>query len=317
MRRSGLEVIFPFYHAVSDQPLPHIKQLYSLRSINQFESDLDYLLKHFEPVSMRDFLNRGTGGPVQKPRMVLSFDDGLIQCYEEIMPLLLKKGVPALFFLNNAYIDNRDLFFRYGVSLLLEQLSGRSDEEKKQAAGILHCPVSKLRKRLLSLSYEEREMTGQLAVLWDYSFGDYMNRTPVYLSSQHIHKMKAEGFEFGSHGVDHPLFSMLTATAAIDQVRYSIKDLQERFGVDHRYFAFPFTDDGVADDTINHLFEERIIEAAFGAAGLKEDCWPAYFQRVPMEGMGLDARRVLRGELNRRRLRLISGKNRVSRGRKN
>ncbi len=315
MLRSGLELIFPFYHAVSDQTLPHVRHLYSLRNRRQFEKDLEYLLKYFEPVSLNECLKVMSPGNLQKPRMVLSFDDGLIQCYEEIMPLLLKKGIPALFFLNNAYIDNRDLFFRYRVSLLLELLPGRSEEGKKQAAGILHCPVSQLRERLLSISYDEREKTGQLAALWNYSFGDYMTRTPVYLSSQQIHSMKAEGFEFGSHGTDHPLFSTLQPNETIDHISRSVKDLQKRFGLEHSYFAFPFTDDGVDDETINRLFTEEIIEAGFGTAGLKEDRWPAYFQRVPMEMFGLNARRVIQGELNRRRIRLIAGKNQVSRSR--
>ena len=43
INRTGLDVILPFYHAVSDQLLPHTKHLFSLRSSVQFENDLDYL----------------------------------------------------------------------------------------------------------------------------------------------------------------------------------------------------------------------------------------------------------------------------------
>ena len=316
MMHSGLKVIFPFYHAVSDEPLSHMKHLYSLRNSMQFEQDLDYLLKHFEPVSLTEYLKGVSARKIQRPLMVLSFDDGLIQCHEEIRPLLLKKGIPALFFLNNAFIDNRDLFYRYRVSLLLEILPDRSDVEKRAAADILHCSVSVLRKRLLSLSHVECQLTGQIAALWNYSFGDYMSKSPVYLSSEHIHSMKAEGFEFGSHGTDHPLFSTLNSAEAVEHVRHSLEDLRERYRLEQRYFAFPFTDYGVEDDTIDQLFKEGIIEAGFGTAGLKEDRWPNYFQRVPMEGLDLNAQRVIRGELNRWRIRRIAGKNHVNRRRK-
>ena len=36
-----------FYHAVSDDPLPHVKHLYSHKSIAEFEQDIRYLKQHF------------------------------------------------------------------------------------------------------------------------------------------------------------------------------------------------------------------------------------------------------------------------------
>jgi peptidoglycan/xylan/chitin deacetylase (PgdA/CDA1 family) len=314
IKRTGLDVFFPFYHAVSNQDLPHTKHLYSLRNTAQFQADLDYLLNYFEPVKMGEFLAGEGRRDAQKPSMVLSFDDGLIQCHREVMPILLRKGIPATFFLNNDFIDNRDLFFRYKVSLLLELLPEKSEAEKKQAARILQCPVSEIGRWLLDLSYLERELPDRIAERWNYSFRDYLSANQVYLSSRHIQEMIQMGFEFGSHGFDHPMFSMLPIKESLDHIRQSTEDLQVRFGLDYKYFSFPFTDYGVQDNTIEELFRRGIIDAGFGTAGLKEDSWPGYYQRVPMEWAGLDARKVLRGELNRRRARLMLGNNRVSRG---
>jgi len=120
LRRSGLKAIFPFYHAVSNQDLPHTKFLYAIRNTARFEADLEYFLRFFDPVSLGEYLEGNKNKRHQKPVMVLSFDDGLIQCHQEIMPVLLRKGIPATFFLNNDYIDNKGLFFRFKISLLLE-----------------------------------------------------------------------------------------------------------------------------------------------------------------------------------------------------
>jgi peptidoglycan/xylan/chitin deacetylase (PgdA/CDA1 family) len=125
--------------------------------------------------------------------------------------------------------------------------------------------------------------------------------------------MMEKGFEFGAHGLDHPLFSLLPAREVLDHIRQSTEDLQTRFGLEYKYFSFPFTDYGVQDEIIDELFRRRIIDAGFGAAGLKEDRWPGYMQRVPMEVAGLDARKILRGELKRRRIRLIRRNNLASR----
>ncbi|RPI42383.1 MAG: hypothetical protein EHM46_05250, partial [Bacteroidetes bacterium] len=40
------EVVFPFYHAVSDTPLPHLRHAYPARTVEAFRVDLEFLLKH-------------------------------------------------------------------------------------------------------------------------------------------------------------------------------------------------------------------------------------------------------------------------------
>ncbi len=309
IRRSRLDVIFPFYHAVSKTTLPHMVNLYPIRSPQEFKSDLDYMLKYFEPVSMSDYLSGSARLNKDKPPMILSFDDGLVQCYEELMPILESRSVPATFFLNNAFIDNKDLFYRFKVSLLIEQMENISLAAKEKAAEILHCSIHGIKNRLISVSYVEREITDQVADLWNYSFENYTRMNPVYLSSMQIIKMIGNGYEFGSHGIDHPLFSLLTKETALDHIRSSVDNLEHRFNLDYKYFAFPFTDSGVHDETINILFEKGVIDAGFGTAGLKDDKWPNYYQRMPMEMIGANAKKTLRGELNRRRLRMLLGRN--------
>jgi peptidoglycan/xylan/chitin deacetylase (PgdA/CDA1 family) len=313
IRKSGIRVFFPFYHAISNSELPHLKHLYALRNVEQFGRDLDYMLKYFQPVKMSEYLGGKILVDPNRPPMVLSFDDGLLQCYEEVLPILISKGVPATFFVNNAFIDNRSMFFRFKVSLLVEHLKEATDAQKQRAAHLLHCEVGEIKSRLLGVSYVEREITDQVAGAWDYSFSEYMRREPVYLTSMHINKMLGEGFEFGSHGIDHPLFALLKRKTAIDHIQASVEDLRKRYSLDHRYFAFPFTDSGVQDGTIEHLFRHKIIDAGFGTAGLKDDKWPRYFQRVPMEMLDRDAKSTLRGEINRRRLRKLAGNNTTKR----
>jgi len=313
IRRSGIRVFFPFYHAISERELPHIKHLYPLRTVEQFKEDLDYMLKYFQPVKMSEYLSGKILKDPKRPPMVLSFDDGLIQCYQEVMPVLISRGVPATFFLNNAFIDNRSMFFRFKVSLLVEHMDEVSSQRMIRAAQMLHCEPGEVRSRLMKVNYVDREITDQVAEAWGYSFDEYLLRDPVYLSSIQIRKMIDEGFEFGSHGIDHPLFGLLKRKTTIDHIRASTEDLRKRYNLSYKYFAFPFTDSGVEDSTIESLFRKNIIDAGFGTAGLKEDKWPAYFQRVPMELLDRDAKTTLKGEINRRRLRRLTGNNMTKR----
>ncbi len=89
-------VFQPFYHVVSNDKLPHILN-YNYRNTYQFEKELDFYLKYFKPVSLSELM---TGKKLPKKVFHLSFDDGLKECAEIIAPILLRKGVPATFFVN-------------------------------------------------------------------------------------------------------------------------------------------------------------------------------------------------------------------------
>src|SRR5687768_8144112 len=109
--------ILPFYHIVSNEECPHIKNLYRVKTTAQFESDLDFLLQHYTAISINELNHVVEGKFKNKKIFFLSFDDGLREVHDVIAPILLRKGLPATFFLNADFIDNRALMFRYKVSL--------------------------------------------------------------------------------------------------------------------------------------------------------------------------------------------------------
>ena len=53
--KSNTPVFLPFYHTVSKHPLPHILN-YPYRNEEEFERELDYFLKFFEPISLDDLI---------------------------------------------------------------------------------------------------------------------------------------------------------------------------------------------------------------------------------------------------------------------
>ena len=120
---AGRPVILPYYHMVSDESLPHVRPLYQYKNISQFKQDLDFLLTHFKPVSLQDLLNSLGGKTTLPPRsFLLSFDDGFREMAEVVAPILKAKGVPAVFFLNSAFVDNHELCFQQKIALLVDRL---------------------------------------------------------------------------------------------------------------------------------------------------------------------------------------------------
>ena len=309
IRWSGQTSIFPFYHTVSPESLPHISHLYRVLKPAEFEKDLDQLLLCFEPLSLGDYLeNKGMGST--KPNMVLTFDDGLKGCYDFIAPLLKKKGVPATFFLNNRFIDNKGLFYRYKASLLVHQV--RDDcRAKEKVADFLKIDKEQVEASIKMIAWDQRTLLDALAKEAELDYAGYLRIRPVYLSSGEVEELLNWGFEVGGHSSDHMDFSGLNPDQIVKQVRASIKDLQKRFGIQTAYFSFPFTSDGIPREVIDTLLEKGTARALLGTAGLKRTGKPEYIQRIPMEKYETPALETLKAEYLYYLLKMPLGRNRL------
>ena len=310
VKYSRQPVIFPFYHTVSDQPLAHISHLYPLRREADFKQDLEEMLKCFEPIGLADFMG-GRRLIKGKRYMVLTFDDGLAGCHQVIAPLLRKKGIPATFFLNNHFIDNRGLFYRYKASLLIERI--RTDEEaQKRVAESLSIPLARVEESLHLIKEDQISLLDVLIGEAEVDVDAYLKDNPVYLSSMQVMDLVQWGFEIGGHSPNHADFSKLKPKEIISQVSSSIGDLQHRFQVSTRYFSFPFTSWGIPMEVINQLLEKGTAEVLLGTAGLKTQDKAGFIQRIPMEEFRGPAEKALKTEYLYYLLKGLVGRNRLS-----
>ena len=102
-----------YYHLVSNAELPHIKNLYPFRNISEFTRDIEVLLKFFHPLPLQDLLLTCSGQKaLLRNSFMLTFDDGLKECYEVIAPILKNYSIPATFFLCSAFVDNNGACLR-------------------------------------------------------------------------------------------------------------------------------------------------------------------------------------------------------------
>ena len=295
-------LIAPFYHAVSDAPLPHIQHLYPVKNISAFERDLDFLLKHYRPIDFHELPNILDSKSRQHGQipMLLSFDDGLREFHDPIAPILLRKGIPAICFLNSGFIDNADLFFRYKASLLLDTLGAKASPEKQ--------------KEILSIQYADRGQLDILAAEIGLDFDDFLLKNQPYLSTAQIESLLKQGFHFGAHSVDHPEYRFLPLTEQLRQTTKSTETISNKFGLGYRLFSFPFTDFGVSKRCFDILLsEKKIAEFSFGCAGIKADFHPQHIQRIPMEINNLTAEEVLRHAFLYYWLKKPFGRNRIIR----
>lgn len=255
--RTKYPPVLPFYHTVSNTPLQHIDS-YPVRTEKQFEKELDFLLRHFKAVDLETI--------IQKPGynyMHLSFDDGLKECYTVIAPILLKKGIPATFFVNPGFVDNQKIFHRFKKTLLKRD-------------GIL--PNN---SRVYSIA--DNEELNHLAEQNNVSFQKYLDDFQPYLSYDEIAYLHEKGFLIGAHSMDHPEFGLLSLNDQLNQIQQSISWVNSHFNPALKVFSFPFTDHGVSKELFEMMHDKKIVDYTFGTAGLKNDNIPFHFQRIHIE----------------------------------
>jgi len=317
---SKQDLILPFYHTVSNDPMPHVSHVYPVRTLKHFRNDLEFLLKHYEPVGLDALQSKVPDSKRSKPAMFLSFDDGLSEIYHLVTPILIAKGIPAAVFVNTAFIGNKELFYRYKTSLLLERFESIKYSppvtEILQRAYHLASPMKKcIREFLLSITYKNRHELDEVAKLVDLDFKAFLKVKKPYMSMDQIKDLVEKGFFIGSHSKDHPRFGDINPQNRLTQYRESMEYLQKNPGSSYGLFSFPFSDDGVPARFFKELRKEGMprLDASFGSAGLKNDPMDFHHQRIPMEAGRAGASRLIHGEYLYYLLKSIAGKNTISR----
>lgn len=301
-RVRSCRIFLPFYHLVADRPPPHIRALYRVRTVDEFVRDVDFIRRHFAPAGPQQLLEWAYGkkNPT-KPIVVFSFDDGLREVGEVAVPILLERGLSPIVFVNSAFVDNRALFYRYKVSLLLTELQQRKKEGDRllrrwQKAHGLGADAA--RKGLLGISYQQQELLDELAQLLGVSFSAYLAQQRPYLSIDELKQLHAEGVLIGAHSIDHPRYAEISCMEQWRQTMDSVAFVQRLFPEAPRFFSFPFSDAGLAPDCHKRLLSAgpEGPQLLFGCAGMQRGHTAGHYQRVPMEVADWDARRVLMAE---------------------
>ncbi len=278
LRCSKETLIFPFYHTVSDDYLPHIHPLYKPKTVDAFKQDLEFLLNHFQPVSMEevyDHLQKKTR--ISRPSFHLSFDDGLKEIHEVVFPILTQRGIPFTVFVNSAYVDNRDLFFRYKAALLIDYRKDLSPTERQQ---------------ILSIGYQQKEQLDLLAEKQGFSFPDSLEKRHPYLTTEALSEMKSQGVTIGAHSIDHPLYSSISEDEQVRQTLESVAFVKKQWNESKAVFAFPFTDEKIASSFFDRIYPS--VDLTFGISGISFQQKNRHLGRINMEKYGKNANECIR-----------------------
>ena len=297
---SGVSLVVPYYHMVSDAHVPHVSNLYRFRSISEFTSDVEFFARRFKPVALGDIVEALNGTrTLRRPSFHPTFDDGFAEMYDIVAPVLQRAGIPATFFLNTAFLDGGGLAHHNALSVLLDQIQlhhSKSSSLISRLESILPASGSgskSLRERMLSIGYAGRSLVRSIAEILGFDLDRYVRETRPYLSSGQVTSLLDRGFNIGAHSHDHPLYADLSLSEQLSQTRMSMELLATKFKPSPKAFAFPHNDSGVQSEFFTAAFSERLLDVSFGTSGLVPHFNPRNIERVCMEKTSAPATRIL------------------------
>lgn len=308
-----IPVIVPSYHAIfKEKKYPHYGNYW--RRLGDFERDIELFSKWFDFIRPEDLVNKLSNKEIIPSRScLLTIDDGFRGTYETAGPILRRKGIPVIFFINNSSLSNDRLLFPHLQNVVAYTLANINTK-----AGNNHGDIRALLEKkgawqkdiicsVKALKNDSYEFLNDIAYAIGIDSKAYCKEYRPYLSEDHVRNIIKDGFYVGSHGIDHSSLQSLQDGAQIEHIKKSMSELNSKFGLPYRFFAFPYNDIGIKKHVYDHLFDNRIVDVAFGNSMMRSDYHPRIIQRLSFENKTLPGTEILARAFAKRTILKIIG----------
>lgn len=268
------------YHLVSDERVDHVEALFPFKRQGCFEQQLLYLKEHFRVLTYEELtaLRKANGSP-QKPNVILTFDDGLSECYSVVRPLLLKYGIPCIFFVTTDFIENARMFYRHKAALCLASLKRLAEDDGWKVVrsinstfGLSLGNVREVTRWVLGLGPQNESELEESCSILGADVGEYLRKRKPYLTAAQVGELLSDGFMVGAHGQSHAMLGKLSLPEQEREIVGSTSIVRELTGAKEIPFAFPFSGDGVSREFLRDLRKRfRSIGLFFDLGGIRAD----------------------------------------------
>ena len=283
---------------ISDEKVDHTFNLYQHKNTNEFIDDLDHLLNRYEPVGLHDLFKAiNDGGVMSKPSFHLTFDDGFREMSDVVAPILMEKGVPATFFVNRAFTDNKSMCHEQKASILAERAKIELPVHVRESITVLmkrnNMTVEDIPSAITTLPFSERYLLEEIADLMEFDFDEYLATRKPYLESSQIRSLINSDFTIGSHSIDHPMYGEISLEEQVRQTVESTRWVRETYGLDYGAFAFPYTDRHANAEFFSEIRSSGLVDISFGTGGMINGNLSFNLKRFSMEKPFLPARKII------------------------
>ncbi|MGK7873251.1 MAG: polysaccharide deacetylase family protein [Xenococcaceae cyanobacterium] len=248
------------YHYVRDTwktPFPEIKAL----AVDDFISQLNWLARQYQIIDYPTFeAARQEGNSLAGSYALLTFDDGFVDHYQTVFPLLKERGLSGIFFLATSTIGSYPQLlnvhkthfllaklgadtFATEVQQRLEKLPDDINLARSERVGIYRYDAQKNLdvKRLLNYELPFPIADYVLTELFEHHLGDSTSfARELYLSPERIREMADAGMIFGGHTKNHRVLSRLNYEEQHAELDRGVQLIQDLTGQQSVPFCYPY-----------------------------------------------------------------------------
>ena len=256
---SCIAVTFRHVRDRAGTPLAAIRGL----GVADFEHRLDLLCERLRPIewaNLRSWLDRRT--EIANDRFLLTFDDGLSDHAEVVAPILRRRGIRAVFFVQGEPLESGQMADHHLADILrctlgdrefgqavLAWLAERTPHQdwnvriRPREAAEIYRGESPMRARfnyLLSHGLPLNVRGRMLNDLFTRHVGDPREwAARWYITRDDLKRLEADGHTIGGHGFWHEFYTRLDATDQTRDLARVFTLLRDHLGPGSRPFSYP------------------------------------------------------------------------------
>jgi len=248
------------FHDISATESPYTKGMGVSITPSNFEAVLKFITKYYIPVRLQDVLGDSDGRALPPRAMLVTFDDGYASVVESAAPLCCKFGVPAVFFVNAAFIDNHrlapDNLVCYVANMLgMETINAAVRTAKGADFPKLESLAEVFACFFPAISLPEREVfLDALIHLGGISERQLAGEAGLYLTRKQLCDLVSFDFEIGSHTYTHVQCRSLSRENFSQEIDRNKAELETLSGQKVRSFSLPYgSSRDLTSDLVGHL----------------------------------------------------------------
>ncbi|MDE3108558.1 MAG: polysaccharide deacetylase family protein [Acidobacteriota bacterium] len=276
------------FHDISRQVSPFTKGMNVSTTPAKLEAALKFFAQHYTPVRLEDVLTNSDGRGLPDRAILVTFDDAYASVAELAAPLCKRFGVPAVFFVNAAFLDNR----RLAPDNLVCYVANTRGLEAIRAAARLALGVDAPSPESLSdvfvrlfpqLSLAKRSaFLDALRAVAHIREEEIAEEARLYLTSKQLSSLASIDFEIGNHTFAHVHCRSLSPEEIESQVGRNQSELEAIVGRKVRAFSQPYGSSEDLTIELTRFLERTGHEAVFLSESVanERDANPFHLDRV-------------------------------------
>lgn len=261
------------FHDISDTESVFTKGLDGAITRKNFERALKFITQYYTPISLQEVLDSFEGRALPPRPILVTFDDAYASVSEGAAPLCLQFGVPAVFFVNAACLDNRELALD-NLICFVANVSGLNTVNAaiRDVTTRLDCDVRSLSEVFgtflpsISLSARQKFRSRLLESLREKE-GELAEDAGLYLNCQQLRELANFSFEIGNHTYTHVHCRSLQDAEFAEEIDRNRTTLEQVSGRRVRSFSVPYGSSVDLNTQVMMYLRQSGYEAVFLAEG--------------------------------------------------